>query len=282
MTPVDILGSIALWIGTLGGVLKLVDWLLSPSQKRRIASWAATAWIWLDEQRLGKFVSAVRSIRAQQVLSLFAHAVVALAALSFLGRVFLGWPGYVFIYIGTPRLYVFQVWVDVAAVLLSTFLLSFFLHPRIATWIGGAPSLPIYFLRASVAAGLSYSIMRLYIAGLLLAGLPLGEGVFNGSTFLGPAEFAPGTDADYGGRLSVVTLHAVTAVFGAPLLIEALLLVIILICSVGWILFISLLSGLHITAKFVVLRIAEHKDGAVLGVSALLVAIGAILKVLVS
>jgi hypothetical protein len=278
----DILGSIALWIGILGGVLKLVDWLLSPSQKRRIASWAATAWIWLDEQRLGKFVSAVRSIRAQQILSLAAHAVIMLAVLFFLGRVFLDWPGYVFIYIGTPRLHVFQVWVDVAAILLSAVLLSFFLHPRITTWIGGAPSVPFYLLRASVAAGLSYSIMLLYMAGLFLMGLPLGEGVFDGSTLVGPAEFAPGTDADYGGRLSVVTLHAVTAVFGAPLLIEALLLVIILICSVAWILFICLLSGLHITAKFIVLRIAEHKDGPVLGVSALLVAIGAILKFLVS
>ena len=61
---VDILGSVSLWAGALVAILKLVDWLLSPQQKRTLASWAATAWIWLDEQRLGRFVAAVRSRRA--------------------------------------------------------------------------------------------------------------------------------------------------------------------------------------------------------------------------
>jgi hypothetical protein len=279
MTLADIVGSIALWTGTLVGVLKLVDWLLSPRQKRRIASWAATVWIWLDEQRLGKFVSAVRSVRAQTVLSLVAHTIITLATLLFLGRVFLGWTGYVEIYIGTPRLHVFQVWVDVAAILLSMSLLSFFLHPRITAWIARASSVPQYFLRVSFAVLLSYLTTRLYISGLLWAGLPLGEGVIEGSKFLGPALFAPGTDADYGGRLSVVMIHAVTAILGAPLFIEALLLTIISVSSVCWILLVCLLSGLHVTAKFIVLRIAEHKDGPVLGLSALLVAIGAMLKV---
>jgi len=282
MTLLDIVGSIALWMGALGGALKLVDWLLSSGQKRKIASWAETTWIWLDEQRLGKFVSAVRSVRTQQALSLLAHAVVSLAALSFLGRAFLGWRGYVSIYIGTPRLHLFQVWVDVAAILLSCVLLSFFLHPRITTWIGKAQSVLFYVLRASIAAGLSYSIMWLYIAGIFLLGLPPGEGVLRGSTLVGPAEFAPGTDADYGGRLIVITLHAVTALFGAPIFIEAFLLLTILICSVVWILWIFLLSGVHISAKFIVLRIAEHKDGPVLGISVLLLALGAILKVFVS
>lgn len=282
MSVVDIVGSITLWTGAFVGVLKLVDWLLSPRQKRTIASWAAAAWIWLDEQRLGKFVSAVRSVRTQTLLALVAHTVVTLAALLFLGRVFLGWTGYVEIYIGTPRLHVFQVWVDVAAILLSMILVGFFLHPRIATWIAGAPSVPRYFLRASFAAALSYLIMRLYISGLLWMGLPLGEGIQHGSKFLGPAFFAPGTDADYGGRLRVVVTHAVTAILGAPLLMEALLLIIISVCSVWWIILVYLFSGLHVTAKFIVLRIAEHKDGPVLGLSALLVAIGAILKVFAS
>lgn len=282
MTLADIVASITLWTGALVGILKLVDWLLSPGQKRRIASWAASAWIWLDEQRLGKFVSAVRSVRAQTVLSLVAHTLTTLAALLFLVRVFLGWTGYVEIYIGTPRLHVFQVWVDVAAISLSMILLSFYLHPRITTWIAGAPSVPRYFLRASCAALLSYLIMRLYILGLLWAGLPLGEGVWDGSKIVGPALFAPGTDADYGGRLRVVIIHAITAILGAPLLIETLMLIIIVVCSVCWILLVCVLSALHVTAKFIVLRIAEHKDGPVLGLSASLVAIGAILKIFVS
>lgn len=280
---VDTLGSISFWAGALVAVLKLVDWLLSPQQKRTLASWAATAWIWLDEQRLGKFVAAVRSLHAQRILSLVAHAIILLVSLLFLGRAFLGWRGLIEIYIGTPRLYLSQVWVDIAAILVSMILLSFFCHPRITAWIAGASSVSYYFVRAGGAAALSYAILQLYIHGLIWVGLPLGRGTADGTKgFLGPAFFAPGSAEDYGGTLNVVVLHAVTALLGAPVLIETLLLLTILYCSIGWMLFISLLSGLHIAGKFVMLRIAEHKDGPVLAVSALLIAAGAIIKLFIS
>ena len=49
-----------------------------------------------------------------------------------------------------------------------------------------------------------------------------------------------------------------------------------------WLLFVWMLSGLHIVSKFLVLRIAEHKDGPILALSALLVGLGTILKIFVS
>ena len=73
----------------------------------------------------------------------------------------------------------------------------------------------------------------------------MGRGTVEGMKFLGPAFFAPGTEADYGGTVNVVVLHVVTAFFRAPLLIEALLLLTVLYCSIAWILFISLLAGVH-------------------------------------
>jgi len=278
---VEILGSIALWTRTLVGVMKLLDWLLSQKQKKTLASWAAATWIWLDDQRIGKFISVVQNKRAQQCFSLITHIIVALALLSFVGRAYLGWAGSVEIYIGTPRLHLFQVWVDLAAILLSMMVLSLYLHPRITAWIAKAPSVFHYFLRTGIATILAYSILRVYISGLFWVGLPAGQGTWDGSKFVGPAFFAPGTDADYGGRLNVIVLHTVTAMFGAPALLEALLLIGILCCSMGWLVLIWVLYGLHVAAKFLVLRIAEHKDGPVLALSALLVALGAIVKIFI-
>jgi len=278
MKLVPVIGSIALWTGAFIGLLKLVDWFLSARQKEKLAFWAAALWVWLDDQRLGRFVSAVRSSHSQRVLSLTAHCIVTLIVLSFLGRVFLGWSVPLDIYIGTPRLYIFQVWIDVTAIFLSSVLLTFVLHPRLSSWIAGASSLSHFFCRASLAAIFSYAIMRLYILGLLSAGLPLGKLIWDGSKFLSPASFAPGTVESYGGKPAVVLVHTITALIGAPLLIETVLLVTIIFCSIGWVLLIWLLITLHVIVKFFVLRIAEHKDGPVLGISALLVAIGALVK----
>ena len=276
---VKLVEVIALWIGALVGILKCVDWLLSSHQKHQLSSWAAATWIWLDDQRLGKFISIVRNVRGQQILSLAAHTILLVLVLLFLGRVFLGWPGWVDIYIGTPRLHVFQVWIDVAAIFLSMILLSLALHPRITSWIARAISVPMYFFRTSVAAVSSYIALRLYISALIWAGLPLGQGVLDGHRFLGPAFFAPGTDANYGGRATVVLIHALTASIGAPLLTEAVLLILILAASTSWMFVILILSVVHIAIKFMVLRIAEHKDGQVLALSVLLLAIASILKI---
>jgi len=279
MNFVPVIGSIALWTGAFVGLLKLFDWLLSAKQKERLAFRAAALWVWLDDQRLGRFVSTVRSLRSQRILSLTAHCIVTLIVVSFLGRVFLGWSVPVDIYIGTPRLFIYQVWIDVAAIFLSAALLTFVLHPRLSTWIAGASSLSRFFYRAGSVALVSYAIMRFYIWGLMVMGLPLGKNIWDGSKFLSPASFAPGTVEMYGGKLKVLLISAITAAIGAPLLIETLLLIIILLCSIGWVLLIWCLISIHIVVKFLVLRIAEHKDGPVLGISALLVAIGALLKV---
>lgn len=145
-----------------------------------------------------------------------------------------------------------------------------------------APSVPAYFVRSSFAAGLAYCLMRLYFFVLSVLGLPPGQGTIANSQFLGPATFAAGTDAEYGGRIAVVLIHAVTALIGAPLLAEVLLLILILIASFTWIAIVLVLSILHLTLKFLVLRIAEHKDGPVLAISALLLAISSILKIFVA
>jgi hypothetical protein len=77
----------------------------------------------------------------------------------------------------------------------------------------------------------------------------------------------------------VVLIHALTALFGAPLLTETVLLIMILAASVSWMFVILLLSAVHVAVKFLVLRIAEHKDGPVLALSALLLTIASIIKI---
>jgi hypothetical protein len=114
--------------------------------------------------------------------------------------------------------------------------------------------------------------------GLVAVGLPLGQMTWDGSKFLSPASFAPGTVEMYGGKFTVILVHTLTALIGAPLLAEAGLLMIILISSIAWLLLIWLLSAFHVAAKFIMLRITEHEDGPVLGVSAMLVAVGGFIK----
>src|SRR5882672_8144790 len=128
----QLLGSITVWTGTFVGVLKLADWLLSSKQKKTLASWATTVWIWLDDQRLGRFTAAVKSIRAQRVFSVAAHAYITYVLLALLGKIFLGWNLYVVFRLGQPRIYPFQVWVEAAAMMCSMILLTWTIHPRIA------------------------------------------------------------------------------------------------------------------------------------------------------
>lgn len=60
-----------------------------------------------------------------------------------------------------------------------------------------------------MAAVLSYIVLRLYILGLLAVGLPLDQVTWNGSKYLSPASFAPGTIEMYGGEFTInISSHA--------------------------------------------------------------------------
>ena len=272
MSATELIGTVALWSGAFVGVLKLLDWLLSPKQKEMVALWSMRAWVWLDDQRLGRFIAAVRNQRAQRALSILAHALIISMVGTFLGAAYLGWGVNATLTIGNPRIYRWQAWIDVVALLASMVIVTTWAHPRATRWISAARSLPRYFGRVRACVLLVGCLGAAYV-GLVSWYMPDIEPMLSG-----PGTFESRFEAAFGGRQRVIAIHALTAVLAAPVLAEALLLQFILFLSVYWLALVWLIMGLHWFVKVLTLRIAEHKDGPVLGLSALLVAIGAIAK----
>ena len=152
--------------------------MLTSKQKSRLAGVAETAWLWLSDQRAGRFTTLVRSTRVQRGFALFAHLSMLCLMLAFLARVFFGIRINVGLEIGHPRLYLFQVWVDVAALLVSACLVAWWAHPKVALWIGSAPSLPRYYGRAAKA----YAFGWLAMLALLVVQLPIMMSFFQSDT----------------------------------------------------------------------------------------------------
>ena len=54
------LTTASIWTGVSVGLLKVVDWLLSDTQKKWLTEKSEIAWFWLSEQRVGKFTVVLR------------------------------------------------------------------------------------------------------------------------------------------------------------------------------------------------------------------------------
>lgn len=273
-----LLANISIWTGASVGFLKVVDWLLSTRQKAWLTDRATSAWFWLSEQRVGKFTAILRQPRLQAGFSIFAHLILISITLAFLGRVFLGWRINASIELGHPRLYEFQVWVDVAALLVSAWFLSWKIHPKIAKWIGTAPSLRCYFGRSAMALG--FCILAAF--ALLLLQFPIigfDSPYFNEDD---PAKVIAAYESMLGGRQGAIVVHAVSAAITAPVMAEWLLVQTILFLSFYWLVLVWLAISLFRVLEFILIRIVESSNGPVLALSGFLVGVGAIVSAITS
>ncbi len=270
----DTLTTAMIWSGGVVGALKLFDWLLGSRQKKWLASSAETGWIWLSYQRAGRYTSLIRNRSMQIWFSVLTHAFMVLIVLAFLARVFLGVRLEASLELGHPRLYPFQVWVDVAASLLSTVVVSWRLHPTITSWIAHAETLPQYFGRCAKAFGLSVASALV----LLLLQYPIIGFSSPFFTMENPAEVVEAYERLLGGRIGVTVIHAMTATLAAPVMAEWMMLQSILFLSFYWLCMVWLVTGLARIAQFVLLRIVESKDGPVIALSGLLIGVGALAK----
>lgn len=267
--------GMTIWTGVSIGVLKVVDWLLTAAQKRKLSSFAETAWLWLSDQRAGRFTSLVRSPRVQRAFSIFTHVSMLAITLAFLARVFWGVRIDAQFQLGHPRVYLFQVWIDAVALAVSALFLSWWVHPRIALWIASAPSLPRYFGRALKAFGLCI------LAAITLVVLQYPITGFSSPAFrydtLDEIRFA--YEQMLGGQPGVVAVHALTALVSAPVVAEWMLVQTILFLSLYWIIAVWLMILLFRFLQFILIRIVDSKDGPVLALSGVLVGVGAVAKV---
>ena len=269
----QLLTNVTMWTGASVGLLKVGDWLLTDGQKRRVKDFAETAWFWLSDQRAGRFTGLLRSYRAQRIFSLATHGMLVGLTLAFLVQTYFGIDLHTSMNIGFPRLYRFQVWVDVVALFFSAVLISRKWHPRIASWIAQPESLPSYFGRTLLAMVVGFGAMFVILIPKLLI-----------SSFALDAFDAPAKDVGslvetrLGGHGGVVAIHALTAFITAPLLAEMLMLNTILFLSFYWLVLVWFGMLVLRVSQFFCFRIAESTDGPVLAISGLLVAIGAVAK----
>jgi hypothetical protein len=141
----EALTNTMIWTGGIVGVMKLLDFLLGQAQKKWLTSAAERARLWLSYQRAGRYISLVRSRKVQFWFSLFTHFSMLFIVSAFLAKTFLGLNVDAYLELGHPRVYTFQVWIDVLALIGSTIVVSFWIHPRISICIAAAPTLPRYF-----------------------------------------------------------------------------------------------------------------------------------------
>lgn len=268
-----LLTNVTMWTGASVGLLKVVDWLLLDGQKRRVKDFAATAWFWLSDQRAGRFTGLLRSYRAQRIFSLATHGMLVGLTLAFLVQTYFGIDLHTRFDLGYPRLYRFQVWVDVVALFFSAVLISRKWHPRIASWIAQPESLWRYFGRTLLALGGAFGAMFV----MLIPQLMISSFALDG--FDTPAkDVGPLLETRLGGHGGVVAIHALTAFIRAPLLAEMLMLNTILFLSFYWLVLVWIGMLVFRVVQFFCIRIAESSDGPVLAISGLLVAIGAVAK----
>jgi hypothetical protein len=254
-------------------LLALFDWFLTNRQKARIAEIAAALWVWLDDQRAGQFFNVVRSPRAQRVFSLLAHAIFLSATI---GVAIALNPGrfqgvYIFSGLEPIQVYSFQPWLEVLAVVLSAVILSARVHPRVTAWMGSATGISRYFARCIAAAlvliGLRFIVMLPVILIVRVRGI---TEALETLLYLRPLL----------ARTLLVVLHACLVFVWAPVWVENVLVEVILWMLVFWFVIVCVSVLLFRIGQFFLLRIVERREGPVLGLSALLLAIASLARFL--
>jgi len=268
------LAEFSIWVGGIIGLLKVVDWLLSERQKQAITAASEHAWIWLSDQRAGKYIELIRNKKIQVGFVLFAHISLIVIALLFLFRVFLSIPINAYLELGHPRIYRFQVLIDIFSLCVSMFLVAKYIHPRASAHISDASSVIRSLGRTAKLLGLC--ILVAFV--LLIAQYPVIGFDSPFFTLDDPQQIKLAYENMFGGQLVVVLIHAVSSLVTAPVLVEWIILQSILFLSVYWLIFVVLLIALFSILKFILIRIVESKNGPVLALSGLLIGLGAIAK----
>ena len=269
--------DVMIWTGLSIAILKVIDWLLAKYQKNWITDKAETAWLWLADQRAGRFTKILLSKRTQMAFVILAHLLLITIVSLFVGRTYFGLETGAFLLLGHPRVYLFQVLVDVAALVGSAILLTFTVHPRIASWIGSSRSLWLYFGRCAVSVIPLIGLAILYVIATsqIHELVPKPEGGFIDSGAISEAY-----ENVYFGLPGVTVLHGITAAVSAPILAELLILLTMLFLSFYWLIAVVAVMLLFRTIQFVLLRIVESPNGPVLGITGALIGIGGIAKFL--
>jgi hypothetical protein len=240
----DFFATLSIWTGAIVATLTIVDWLLTESQKKSMKGRAEYAWLWLDEQKMGRFISYLKSYKIQFLLSVITYILLNLLIVRYLLQP---------LYISLPSIKFVEVILISALMLLVTVaLISWIIHSRIVLWIVNADTLNEFFFRSIyvwlIGFGATFSLVLIKI------------------------QF---DDSKIQSLLLWIPFFALYLSISA----ETGLIFLMLLLSVLWYCHILLVMILFRTTQFTLFRIIENPRGPVLGISGFLVGIGALVKV---
>lgn len=137
-----ILGDIGIWVGCVVGVLTIIDWLLTESQKQRVQLAFESWWLWLEERRSGRLIRFLTDERATSIIAAIAYSA------GFLFLLWYSWFAYNELhwyiteywdqavkYGRNPQFFVFSRVVMIASNLIAVLVVPGFIHPRLAKLI---------------------------------------------------------------------------------------------------------------------------------------------------
>src|ERR1043165_4130446 len=131
----DFFTSLSIWTGAIVAILTIVDWLLTESQKKSVSGWAEYAWLWLDDQKMERFVNLLKSHKIQLVLSVITY--ISMYLLFY--RIFHGFRGES---LSPPRLLL-----GALVLLVIVAFISWTIHSRVIIWAVNSHSLEVFFIR---------------------------------------------------------------------------------------------------------------------------------------
>ncbi len=264
----EVLGNISFWVGLSLGSLTILDFLLRDKQKKWLSDKAEIFWLWLDEQKAGQFTKLLLKDRVQKGLVILAHSMIIFIIGSFVLNVFFGFNINADFQIGQPRIYKWQIWIDVAAMVLSMIVVTKYVHPYLIKRLKFLPTVKSYLLKSLKGFGL----LCLIAVMLVLAEMPIINPTMDLRT-------TADIENHFGGKAIVIILHTITAIIGSPIMSEVSLFMFMLYIGVYWIIVVYIIMFIFRLLQFILIRIAENPKGPVIALSGLLTGIGGIVKV---
>ena len=236
------LTNISIWTGAIVAILTIVDWLLTESQKKKIKCWAENSWLWLDYQRMGKFVSGIRSFRLQIIFSIVTCVYISVLIL-------------IPIHNEDTQNDIAPVPPSVITVILlvTVAFVTWKIHPTVISWAIRPNSLLSYFIRIS-GAWLAGCVALFLMWEFIIYYAAYNEAYRNLAIYV----------------LLWTTLSTILAEWG---LIQTMFFL-----TLFWFFSVLILMGLFRITQFILYRIADNPKGPVLGISGLLIGIGALVK----
>lgn len=269
--------SVGVWAGATGGILAAIDWMMPVTTKTALKEAMVSVWVWLEEQKAGRFMTILQKTTAQRIFALLAHITIAVIVIMFLGQqvgYFKKW--HVQMELGHPRLYGFQIWIDIGAVALSSWVFGWRIYPRLFAWIASSATVGKYLKRALGV----YACFWILLGILLALQSPIFAVMSSKTNFEDPAASIRAIEAALGGKAVVIVLQAITATVGAPVMAGLIMLQTMVFCSVYWLAIVWFAMMVFRSVGYFIERILAGNNGPVLTVSALLVAVSSAVKIL--